>query len=300
MRRVFFIIVFLSLGAVKTMGQDEQEATQMDELFHVGRKWVIMNEAKPAPGLDRLFSITGYECEDNEVVEGHLCYVLSDYSMWVDNPFDVDEDVLFSDNIVYGKTIRKRNIYIYRDGSKYYQLYTAGSEYGEELIFDFSVNKGDTIHHFLPYMADDPLSEDHYMVTAVGDTVLERSSDKRVRKWVYVIYPYGNYRGDLWIEDIGSLSNGPVGSQFDFAGSRSVLFKCFDDSNIYYNDQTVPWDKNLISSINKIDDDKDTDSKRTGSDRRIYTLQGIKTDAPSKGIHIIRYSDGTVKKVYTR
>ena len=32
----------------------------------------------------------------------------------------------------------------------------------------------------------------------------------------------------------------------------------------------------------------------------IYTLQGIKTDTPSKGIRIIRYSDGTVKKVYTR
>ena len=32
----------------------------------------------------------------------------------------------------------------------------------------------------------------------------------------------------------------------------------------------------------------------------IYTLQGIKTDTPSKGIRIIRYSDGTVKKVFTR
>ena len=32
----------------------------------------------------------------------------------------------------------------------------------------------------------------------------------------------------------------------------------------------------------------------------IYTLQGFKTTSPSKGIQIIRYSDGTVKKVYTR
>ncbi len=32
----------------------------------------------------------------------------------------------------------------------------------------------------------------------------------------------------------------------------------------------------------------------------IYTLQGIKTTTPSKGVHIIRYSDGTTKKVYTR
>ena len=32
----------------------------------------------------------------------------------------------------------------------------------------------------------------------------------------------------------------------------------------------------------------------------IYTLQGIKTDIPSKGLSIIRNSDGTVKKVFTR
>ncbi len=297
-RRVILLYVLLPLGIVASRGQDNQNKTEMDEIFQEGRKWIVMNEIFVSPTVGRrVFSITGYECEGDNVVDGHLCNVLSCYSMYdIDNPFDVTEEALYSE----GNTDPESKVYIYRDGSKYYQLYTAGSEYGEELIFDFSVNKGDTIHHFLPYMADDPLSEDHYMVTAVGDTVLERSSDKRVRKWVYVIYPYGNYRGDLWIEGIGSLSNGPVGSQFDFAGSRSVLFKCFDDSNIYYNDQTVPWDKNLISSINKIDDDKDTDSKRTGSDRRIYTLQGIKTDTPSKGIRIIRYSDGTVKKVYTR
>ena len=297
-RRVILLYVLLPLGIVASRGQDNQNKTEMDEIFQEGRKWIVMNEIFVSPTVGRrVFSITGYECEGDNVVDGHLCNVLSCYSMYdIDNPFDVTEEALYSE----GNTDPESKVYIYRDGSKYYQLYTAGSEYGEELIFDFSVNKGDTIHHFLPYMADDPLSEDHYMVTAVGDTVLERSSDKRVRKWVYVIYPYGNYRGDLWIEGIGSLSNGPVGSQFDFAGSRSVLFKCFDDSNIYYNDQTVPWDKNLISSINKIDDDKDTDSKRTGSDRRIYTLQGIKTDAPSKGIHIIRYSDGRVKKVYKR
>ena len=35
-------------------------------------------------------------------------------------------------------------------------------------------------------------------------------------------------------------------------------------------------------------------------DTDIFNLQGIKADTPSKGIHIIRYSDGTVKKVYTR
>ena len=297
-RRVILLYVLLPLGIVASRGQDNQNKTEMDEIFQEGRKWIVMNEIFVSPTVGRrVFSITGYECEGDNVVDGHLCNVLSCYSMYdIDNPFDVTEEALYSE----GNTDPESKVYIYRDGSKYYQLYTAGSEYGEELIFDFSVNKGDTIHHFLPYMADDPLSEDHYMVTAVGDTVLERSSDKRVRKWVYVIYPYGNYRGDLWIEGIGSLSNGPVGSQFDFAGSRSVLFKCFDDSNIFYNDQTVPWDKNLISSINKIDDDKDTDSKRTGSDRRIYTLQGIKTDAPSKGIHIIRYSDGRVKKVYKR
>ena len=43
-----------------------------------------------------------------------------------------------------------------------------------------------------------------------------------------------------------------------------------------------------------------TETEENLEHKDIFNLQGIKADTPSKGIYIIRYSDGTVKKVYTR
>jgi hypothetical protein len=294
-RRVFLLFVLLPLAVVASLGQDNQNATEMDEIFQKGRKWIVMGEALVSPSVGRrVFIINGYECEGDTVVDGHLYSVLSCYSMYdIDNPFDVDEETLFS---AEGKRTWK-NTGIYREGFKYYQ-YAPRSYIQNELILDFAVNKGDTLLRYTPSSeySNYPM---YYtlLVEDVGDTILENSSDKRLRKWVRVDdWGWGE---DIWVEGIGSLRGGPSGSQFDLAGVTYTLFKCFDDENIYYSNQTVPWDKNLILSIRNVED-TEADCNRNDGVQETYTLQGIKTDTPSKGIRIIRYSDGTVKKVYTR
>ena len=97
-RRVFLLFVLLPLAVVASLGQDNQNATEMDEIFQKGRKWIVMGEALVSPSVGRrVFIINGYECEGDTVVDGHLYSVLSCYSMYdIDNPFDVDEETLFS------------------------------------------------------------------------------------------------------------------------------------------------------------------------------------------------------------
>jgi len=301
-RRVILLYVLLPLGIVASRGQDNQNATEMDEIFQKGRKWIVMGEALVSPTVGRrVFSITGYECEGDNVVDGHLCNVLSCYSMYdIDNPFDVTEEALYSE----GNTNPESKVYIYRDGCKYYWHFMQ-EWLQDKLLFDFSVNKGDKISLFDFHPQLSPLTDlwttDDYpiLVTEVGDTILEDSSDKRVRKWVR-IYSEWDEEEDTWIEGIGSLKGGPIGSELGIAGAVHYLYKCFDDENIYYFNKNIPWYNELLSSIQLIENDNDTDMNRNDGVQETYTLQGIKTDTPSKGIRIIRYSDRTVKKVYTR
>jgi len=296
--KIIILIIFFSLEVVESKGQ---EASEMEDIFQNGRRWNSMCEGVHAPWLDRTFFMVGYKYEGKKVVNGHYCSVIAEYTMDVDDPFNVKDDVLYSEDQGEGRKIRRDN-YIYRLGPKYYLLSLHG-EKRDELIFDFSVNKGDTIFRYRNVQGEKK-EEMPYLVTEVGDTILEGMTDKRVRKYVHVAMLYSNSgswaENDTWIEGIGSLKNGPIGSLFDnFMGSRRVLFKCFDDENIYYSNQTVPWDKNLILSIRNVED-TEADCNRNDGVQETYTLQGIKTDTPSKGIRIIRYSDGTVKKVYTR
>ena len=67
--------------------------------------------------------------------------------------------------------------------------------------------------------------------------------------------------------------------------------ECYD----YEHDLTVTihdWETAIKTPETEAEEDFDN--------AVIYSLQGIRTTTPSNGIHIIRYSDGTVKKVYTR
>ena len=292
-RRVFLLFVLLPLAVVASLGQDNQNATEMDEIFQKGRKWIVMGEAFVSPSVGhRVFWINGYECEGDTVVEGHLCSVMSCYSKYdIDNPFNVDEEALFSSE--ENKTW-KNSSYVYRDNFRYYQFYP-NEKHDDKFLFDFSVNNGDTLHLYTPGPGD-IVDEELYTlsITGVSDTVMEDSSDRRVRKTVYVSYCG---EPEIWIEGIGSLTNGPFGCRFAPAGGINTLFKCFDDENIYYSDQTVPWDKNQILSIRNTED-SETYSKKNEGVQGTYTLQGIKIISPSKGIHIIRNRDGKTQKVY--
>ena len=148
-----------------------------DDIFQIGRKWIVINSFYTP---SKVYSLTGYKCEGQEVVDGLLCNVLSDYSMSdFENPFEVDDDVLFSEDN------KRSTSYIFQNGSKYY-LNIPDEGWVDELLYDFSLNKGDSI---LLYPLDPNtvvIGDLSSLVTEVGDTVLEESSDKRVRKWLRI------------------------------------------------------------------------------------------------------------------
>ena len=69
--------------------------------------------------------------------------------------------------------------------------------------------------------------------------------------------------------------------------------ECYD----YAHDLTVTihdWETDVQTP------EMDTITNEDDNKTAIYTLQGIRTGTPSKGLRIIRYSDGTVKKIFTR
>ncbi|MBR3092572.1 MAG: hypothetical protein IKG99_06055 [Bacteroidaceae bacterium] len=221
-----------------------------DDIFQVGRKWIVIDSFY---NPSKVYSLTGYKCEGQEVVDGLLCNVLSYYSMSdFENPFEMDDDVLFSiDNL---KSIHSK--YVYRNGSRYYQ-HNPNKGHVDKLLFNFAVSQGDTISLFPHYPELLNVEELSSLVTAVGDTILEDSSDKRVRKWVSVCeYDDGGGSQDIWIEGIGSLRGGPDGSLFSFSGGH-VLFKCYDDDNIYYINKNIPWQNEFVPSQPFVEQNKE-------------------------------------------
>ncbi len=221
-----------------------------DDIFQVGRKWIVINSFYTP---SKVYSLTGYKCEGQEVVDGLLCNVLSYYWMSdFENPFEVDDDVLFSEDN------KRSTSYIFQNGSKYY-LHIPDEGWVDELLYDFSLNKGDSILLYpldpnTVVIGDFDLSS---LVTEVGDTILEESSDKRVRKWLRIDeFAEGGGFNDTWIEGIGSLRGGPLGSRFNYTGGH-VLYKCFDDDNIYYINKDIPWQKDFASSIPFVEQNKE-------------------------------------------
>ena len=153
------------------------------------------------------------------------------------------------------------------------------------MLYDFSLKKGDSI---LLYSLDPNtivIGDLSSLVTEVGDTVLEESSDKRLRKWLRIEeFAEGGGDEDIWIEGIGSLRDGPLGSRFGLAGARDVLYKCFDDENIYYYNKNIPWYKDFSSSIHHLDEDSYAHTNKAEEANGIFDLSGkkVKTADPNQ------------------
>ena len=263
---------------VDSIGQDEQCEAEMDEVFQEGRRWTIISRVFLNPTIGRdIYCTSGYRYIGKELVDGLLCSVLSYYSIYdVGNPFGVDEDVLYSED-----NNRSTSYIYYMNGSRYYQ-HILDKGWVDELLYDFSLNKGDTIHLYPLDPNTIVIGDLSSLVTEAGDTVLEESSDKRVRKWLRIVdYAEGGGDEDIWIEGIGSLRNGPLGSRFGYAGVCNVLFKCFDDENIYYFNKDIPWYKEFASSIRQIDEDSDAHTNKANIE--IFDLTGKKVETETPG-----------------
>lgn len=104
---------------------------------------------------------------------------------------------------------------------------------------DFSLHVGDE------YRLDD--YSHTYIVTAVSDTILENSFDRKPRRCIHLSLTLngeiisGDYYRDVWIEGIGSVKYGLMGMHGNMPGGSCLLMKCTQqESVIYQYDDATP------------------------------------------------------------
>lgn len=154
------------------------------------------------------------------------------------------------------------------DGKVYYY-----GSYNENLVtMDFSLQVGDV------YQFDHDYDVLPYVVTAVSDTILENSFDRKPRKCIHLSKTingeifYEEWHRDIWIEGIGSVKYGLMGMIEETASGSHLLMKCTQQGNvIYQNDNTT--------SVLGI-------KEQPINEALIYNLNGQRIAQPKKGIYI--------------
>jgi len=201
----------------------------------------------------------------------------------------IEETVLRGDSIINGIHCMKRYVrecrqgeelpetwkewsYIGQEGSKIY-LYDSSTK---ELkpIMDFGLNVGDV---FTLYTDEIDLR-----VTAVTDTIIASSSDKRARKCLYLEMELFGVcsEADIWVEGIGSLFYGITGMNVLYTGSDSYLEKCVEEDRILYSRSGGATG---IGEAGRLNNKEQIINGSTGSpqDKRggVYDLQGRRIGA---------------------
>ena len=140
------------------------------------------------------------------------------------------------------------------------------------LLMDFSMQEGDV------YRFDDDEDAPAYIVTAVSDTILENSFDRKPRKCIHLARRFNgeilteDYHRDVWIEGIGSMKDGLMGMEFfHLSGSRQLL-KCTQQGKVIYQND----DATSVQGI----------KEQPLADTVNYNLAGQKANASYKGIVI--------------
>ena len=245
--------VFCAYWMAHSNPQDEQ---QYDSLLDEGKVWTIRSVSSD---LNATVWIEECKLEDSSMIDGltykrlYERYRLEGEDSW---------------------TEWKAGAYIGQDDKGmvyYYQDYGYSKE--KVITMDFSLQEGDL------YCLDNGCSE--YYVTAVSDTILENSTDKKLRKCIHLSrivngeIMYEDYNCDIWIEGIGSVKYGLIGMYGDMPGGSSRLIKCTQQENVIYQyDDATSSVHNIVRQIE--------------DDNKYIDLQGRRLDSQSrnKGIYI--------------
>ena len=125
------------------------------------------------------------------------------------------------------------------DGKVFYYM-DYGYDIDNGVTMDFSLQVGGV---FQPYEE----GGSSYVVTAVSDTILENSFDRKPRKCIHLsrtingeIY-YEEWHREVWIEGIGSLRDGLLGTT-EYGGASHQLIKCTQRGNVIYQYDDTPSD----------------------------------------------------------
>lgn len=159
-----------------------------------------------------------------------------------------------------------------QNGDKVYLHYNSYDDDFICTVMDFSLNRGDV---FQLSMSSDPNDRSDFTVTEMSDVVLENSADQTPRKCLH-LQPEGMLGWDeVWIEGIGSLTGGLMGTAiYRASGTYPNLMRCVDNDKLLFEYGTTtsmaqPPIKHSVASS------------------RIHDLQGRRVNSLSaKGIYI--------------
>lgn len=155
------------------------------------------------------------------------------------------------------------------DGKVYYYI---DDDYSidNDVTMDFSLQVGNVFQLYEE-------GSSSYVVTAVSDTILENSFDRKPRKCIHLSRTingeifYEEWNREVWIEGIGSLRDGLLGTT-EYGGASHQLIKCTQQGNIIYQYD----DATSVQGI----------KEQPLEDVSIYNLAGQKVNASYKGIVI--------------
>ena len=242
-------------------------------------------------GMEMLFTTEPEQEEQNFLLSWYKCWTMN-YKLVVSEEYGdqriIQETVLKGDTIINGIHCMQRYerecrqgeempetwkewSYIGQEGSRIYLYDSSTKELNP--IMDFGLNVGDVFT--LPSDGFD------LRVTAVTDTIIASSSDRRHRKCIHLQLDNSDIEADVWVEGIGSLIYGITGMNVMYTGSYPHLEKCVENSSLLYSRSD---DVNSISDAPRLNDKGQMINDKRGG---VYDLQGRRlTQKPEKGVYI--------------
>jgi len=149
-------------------------------------------------------------------------------------------------------------------GSMYYPIMDFSLDVGEEFVlYENDPNDPEQLKWVL----------ERFLVTAVSDTVIASSTDKRVRRCLWVRGLLSEQRDDCWVEGIGSLNDGIIGLRAYYYDTAGKLEQCMKAGEVLYS-------ANSVVNIHTVE-------RRELDGSTVYDLQGRRLNSePRSGLYI--------------
>ena len=205
----------------------------------------------------------------------YKCAFPPDYETQYDNK----EFTLQGDTIINDMHFKKaQDFWIGQKDGVVYQ-YTVDDDYGKQClpIMDFSLKVGDEFEVCLKdninILDERKLKPEKFKVIGVCDTIIASSTDKQLRRCVYV-QSLQTRELDCWVEGIGSLNYGIIGRKKYQYDSFKRLLQCSQGTEkLYTSDITVNIKAPQVHEVPKTN--------------LLFDLQGRPVkDAPKHGIYV--------------
>lgn len=225
MRRiVIFIMAVLGLAAAMVLqscsNDDDKEngkgtpITKTEPLVMEGKTWLMDNELVVAPEYGKPHLFVEMMLKGDSIIN------------------DIHFMKLYERRYREGETIPQQwtatRKYYGQDGEKVF-MYDSFYDYTSPVV-DFSLKVGDVFLYTIP----DTEGSLAMMVTAVSDTILDKSTDQARRKCLYLQAVNNPNDKHVWVDGIGSVEYGILGIDYSAAGAFKRLVKCSESDRVLY------------------------------------------------------------------